>query len=313
MGTRHLDTRMPSCYNHREVYTFFDICLDLEEIFCFLCFLKLLKRKGIRYHMKKLKMSILRIVCLIILLFSAGVMSVNAAGEQNMQAEDTRPDYVIYVNRVLNCVTVMRKEADGTLTPVKAMVCSCGRAGHATPQGTFRTSRYYDWRLMVDNTYGRYAVSFTNKILFHSVPYLEVSPDSLEWEEYNKLGENASLGCVRLSVEDSKWIYDNCKVGTTVIVYSDNEEVLPLGKPEAIKIPEDFVHRDWDPTDYDINNPWFAEDGDILSLFDDADGFNHIAYANRYPDLKEAFGYDKDALYEHYLTYGIDEGRTATR
>ncbi|MDE6419178.1 MAG: hypothetical protein K2K87_01470, partial [Lachnospiraceae bacterium] len=73
------------------------------------------------------------------------------------------------------------------------------------------------------------------------------------------------------------------------------------------------VHRDWDPTDYDINNPWFAEDGDILSLFDDADGFNHIAYANRYPDLKEAFGYDKDALYEHYLTYGIDEGRTATR
>lgn len=274
---------------------------------------KLLQRKGIRYHMKKLKLSILRIVCLIILLCSAGVMSVNAAGEQNMQAEDTRPDYVIYVNRTLNCVTVMQKEADGTLTPVKAMVCSCGRAGHATPQGTFRTSRYYDWRLMVDNTYGRYAVSFTNKILFHSVPYLEVSPDSLEWEEYNKLGENASLGCVRLSVEDAKWIYDNCKVGTTVIVYSDSEEVLQLGKPESITIPEDFLHRGWDPTDYDINNPWFTEDSDILSLFDDVDGFNHIAYANRYPDLKEAFGYDKDALYEHYLTYGIDEGRTATR
>lgn len=207
----------------------------------------------------------------------------------------------------------MQKETGGVLTPVKAMVCSCGRQGHATPRGTFRTSRYYEWRLMVDNTYGRYAVGFNGKILFHSVPYLETSPDSLEWEEYNKLGENASLGCVRLSVEDAKWIYDHCKVGTTVIVYSDSEEILPLGKPEAVTIPEDSPCRGWDPTDYDINNPWFAGDSDVISFFDDADGFNHIAYANRYADLKDAFGYDREALYEHYLIYGISEGRIATR
>ena len=268
--------------------------------------------------MKTFRAAMFSIVCMGILLSSAFAMTAEASEQQNIQTEnagvDTRPDYVIYVNRTLNCVTIMQKEADGTLTPIKAMVCSCGRQGHATPRGTFQTSRYYEWRLMVDHTYGRYAVSFNNKILFHSVPYIEASPDSLEWEEYNKLGENASLGCVRLSVEDAKWIYDHCKVGTTVIVYSDSEEILPLGKPEPIWIPEDAPYRDWDPTDYDINNPWFAEENrDILSLFDDADGFNHIAYANRYPDLKEAFGYDKDALYNHYLTYGIGEERTATR
>lgn len=34
-------------------------------------------------------------------------------------------------------------------------------------------------------------------------------------------------------------------------------------------------------------------------------------YADKYPDLKAAFGYDTQALIQHYLTYGIAEGRDA--
>lgn len=40
--------------------------------------------------------------------------------------------------------------------------------------------------------------------------------------------------------------------------------------------------------------------------------FDWIDYANRYPDLKKAFGYNKEALYAHYIHYGISEGRIAT-
>ena len=40
-----------------------------------------------------------------------------------------------------------------------------------------------------------------------------------------------------------------------------------------------------------------------------ADIFDARQYADRYSDLKEAFGYDEKALLEHYLTYGIAEGR----
>ena len=36
-----------------------------------------------------------------------------------------------------------------------------------------------------------------------------------------------------------------------------------------------------------------------------------MRYANDYADLKKAFGYDANALFNHYLTYGIKEGRTA--
>lgn len=244
----------------------------------------------------------------VLLVFNT-IVNVEAEELQSTLPEDiidTRPDYTIYVNRVLNCITVVRQDEDGSAEPVKAMVCSCGREGHETPEGVFQTSEYYEWRKMVDDTYGRYAVRFNGKIMFHSVPYIEASPDSLEWEEYNALGENASLGCVRLAAEDAKWIYDNCKPGTTVVVYSDSEVAGLLEKPTAIKIAEDFPWRGWDPTDRDINNPWVA------STIGTVDEFNYMEYADRYSDLMDAFGYDKNALYEHYISYGIKEGRIAS-
>lgn len=229
----------------------------------------------------------------------------------NVQAEnvvvDTRPDYTIYVNRALNCITVKQQDENGNLTPVKSIVCSCGRAGHETPEGTFKTSDYYDWRKMVDGTYGRYAVRFNGKILFHSVPYVAEAPDTLEWEEYNKLGQSASLGCVRMSLEDAKWIYDNCKPGTVVVVYSDDQEAGELGKPDAIVIDENSPYRMWDPTD--IYSPWITEQGDYIPFTGTIDEFDYVAYSDRYPDLNSTFGYDKEALYKHYITFGMYERR----
>lgn len=37
--------------------------------------------------------------------------------------------------------------------------------------------------------------------------------------------------------------------------------------------------------------------------------FNFMKYADMYADLKNAFGYDKEKLWNHYLTYGKKEGR----
>lgn len=261
-------------------------------------------------------MLLLSTMCLSVLLFAGKVSYVSAAELPEVQAEsteaDNRPDYVVYVNRALNCVTVKQQDADGSLTPVKAMVCSCGLAESATPEGTFKTSDYYVWRKMVDDTFGRYAVRFNGKILFHSVPYIEESPDTLEWEEYNLLGENASLGCVRLTAEDAKWIYDNCKRGTKVVVYSDREEAGELGKPAAAKIEEDSPYRTWDPTDVTIGNPWLSEEAVTNTPFlGTIDEFDYVAYADRYSDVRAVFGYDREALYNHYITCGIHEGRVA--
>lgn len=250
------------------------------------------------------------LLCLGIFLLFGFNMPVQASGI----VKDTRPTYIIYVNRTQNCITVMEQKADGTSAVAKAMVCSCGKAGHETPEGVFSTSDYYDWRLMVDDTYGKYAVRFNNRILFHSVPYIQPEDDTLEWDQYNLLGQNASLGCVRLAVTDAKWIYDNCKVGTTVVVYSGDNIVGNVTKPASIYIPENSPYRNWDPTDITINNPWLTV-GTVLPSITPVtvsiDAFDHVAYADRYADLKAAFGYDKTALFTHYTTCGIYEGRIA--
>lgn len=37
--------------------------------------------------------------------------------------------------------------------------------------------------------------------------------------------------------------------------------------------------------------------------------FDEHYYADKYPDLKEAYGYDREALLEHFMTFGLSEGR----
>ena len=81
--------------------------------------------------------------------------------------------------------------------------------------------------------------------------------DDIEYDEFNKLGTPASLGCIRLMVCDVKWIYDNCDIGTRVIIYDDAEDPGPMGKPGTIYTdPADETLRGWDPTDPDPANPW---------------------------------------------------------
>ena len=233
------------------------------------------------------------------------------SAQAKKSAVDAEPQYVIYVNRTENCVTVMEKQPDGTETVVKVMVCSCGKAGHRTPEGTFYTSDYYDWRMLVDGSYGKYAVRFNNRILFHSVPYKKESSDTLKWDQYNLLGENASLGCVRLAVEDAKWIYDNCKKGTQVTVYSGEEIVGGVTKPDALKIAEDSPYRGWDPTDLTPDNPWLdsVSEDEAPSCPGTLKTSGHVAYADGYESVYKAFAYNRTALYHYCIAYGVDENK----
>ena len=167
-------------------------------------------------------------------------------------------DYAVAVNTAQNVVTVYRKGLDGNYTqPVKAMACSCGRSGHATPAGQYTTLAKQRWLYLIDGSYGQYCTKFKEHYWFHSVPYYTQDPSNLEYMEYNKLGSNASAGCVRMCVRDVKWVYDNLSIGTVVRVYSSSAPE-PLGKPASIRIDTSDANpnRGWDPTDPDPANPY---------------------------------------------------------
>lgn len=163
--------------------------------------------------------------------------------------------YYIEVIRNHNIVIVYGLDENNEYKKiVKVFTCSVGK-NNKTPTGTFKTSDKSSWGWLVGNVYGQYYTRITGSILFHSVPYYKKNKSTLEWEEYNKLGTAASKGCVRLAVSDVKWIYDNCKSGTTVKIY-DGEIPKGITKPSTIKIDASSPNKGWDPTDPDKNNPW---------------------------------------------------------
>ena len=184
--------------------------------------------------------------------------------------------YYICVNRAANTVTIYEADESGYYTiPIKAMVCSTGREGHSTPLGTFAiTGVKKTWCYMVDGTYGQYSSQFRGNYLFHSICYKKANPATMLTDEYNMLGGRASRGCVRLQVIDAKWIYDNCKAGTKVTIYDDENYPGPLGKPlKALDEITPDMDNGWDPTDPRENNPWrnqivtdFAVQEDFITL-----------------------------------------------
>ncbi len=177
--------------------------------------------------------------------------------EERKKLEAEGYPYWIKVNYSANTVTVYTKDADGNYTvPYKAMVCSTGRA---TPHsGVYRTPQKARWGVLIGPVWGQYCTRITGQILFHSVPYLkERDPSSLEYWEYDRLGTQRSMGCIRLTVADAQWIYNNCPLGTSVEFYSNPSNPGPLGKPgiQPVAAAGD-PYKGWDPTDPDPNNPW---------------------------------------------------------
>lgn len=159
--------------------------------------------------------------------------------------------YMIKVNKQANCVTIYQKDDTGDYKAIKALVCS---TGYATKTGTYSLKEKYRWHELDGPCYGQYCTRIYEGVLFHSVWYHNnMDPSSLSVSSYNKLGTTASHGCVRLTCEGAKWIYDNIPSGTTVVVYNSSDPG-PLGKPEAIKLSG---YRGYDPTDiWTSSNPW---------------------------------------------------------
>ena len=180
-----------------------------------------------------------------------------AQHSENYNGEDLADNgctYAIKVNRQENIVTIYKLDAAGYYTvPVKAMRCSVSPVGE-TPVGTFNIAMKWDWLALFDNCYGQYVSQIEGDTLFHSVPYVDTDKSTLETWEFNKLGTGASLGCVRLCVADTKWIYENCDQGTYVNIF-DSDYYGPLGRPVPVTKLSDTENPGWDPTDMVEENP----------------------------------------------------------
>lgn len=106
--------------------------------------------------------------------------------------------------------------------PVQTFVCSTGTKKNPTPLGTYSAdgrATQDQWYYFKDfRCYAQYAFRIFGGILFHSVTYDEPNEKTLHRGALNNLGKPASHGCIRLKVEDAKWIFENCPAGLTVTI-----------------------------------------------------------------------------------------------
>ncbi|MDP4144259.1 MAG: L,D-transpeptidase [Bacillota bacterium] len=121
-------------------------------------------------------------------------------------------DYYVYVSIGNQTVDVYKEDS-----LIKSMVCSTGTDDAPTPTGKFYIGNKGKSFFSTKYEEGGYNwVSFLGNYLFHSVPF--DSSGNVIPTEAGKLGTKASHGCVRLSLEDSKWFYDNIPANTLVTI-----------------------------------------------------------------------------------------------
>lgn len=120
--------------------------------------------------------------------------------------------WLILVDTVTNHVGVFSGRV-GAWNLANYWQCSTGKPSSPTVKGEFTVqSRGY----VFGHGYScYYYTQFYGDYLFHSVLYQPGTRDLLD----GRLGMNISAGCVRLDINNAKWIHDNIPSGTKVVVY----------------------------------------------------------------------------------------------
>ena len=155
------------------------------------------------------------------------------------------PDkYYILLDLKNQIITVFEKDSEGEYTKiVRRFLCSSGSntpddpedpedIGTPTPTGIYkiggreRFGEFTNFR----GTFARYWTQVVGNIYFHSVMFSKRDINTLQSGAYGGLGSPRSHGCVRLYVEDAKWLYYYACPGTTIKVSSTEPKNNALRK-----------------------------------------------------------------------------------
>jgi len=134
---------------------------------------------------------------------TAKVMTVNEMikSELNSKEINSDTDYFVAVSKSQRQVYIYHKEYDSWVN-IKVFTCNIGAPDSPTIEGNFY-SGLKGKDLRINETCVKYFTQISGNYLFHSVPYNDIG-EVID----GRLGEAVSHGCVRLSLENAKYIYD---------------------------------------------------------------------------------------------------------
>lgn len=138
--------------------------------------------------------------------------------------------YFVELDLTNKITTVYERDSKGKYTKIaKQFISTTGTNETPTPEGSFvmNDSRRRFGYFRKFDVYAQYWSNVAGGIYFHSILYREQKEGTFTSTSYRALGKQASHGCIRMLVEDARWIYYNCPAGTRgVIVSKKKDEVL---------------------------------------------------------------------------------------
>jgi lipoprotein-anchoring transpeptidase ErfK/SrfK len=127
---------------------------------------------------------------------------------------ESNTSYFINVDLKSQKTYIYKGKADNW-SLIRTCPCSTGVSGEDTPSGSFSIKEKGDW--FFSEKYlqgGKYWTQITGDILFHSVPFAKDKTTVLDYT----MNKPSSHGCIRLSIDDAKWIYTNIPKESKVII-----------------------------------------------------------------------------------------------
>ncbi len=196
------------------------------------------------------------------------------------ELKNTDPDrFYIVLDTKNQIVFVYERDENGEYTRlVRCFICSSGRTepknpedpedkGSPTPSGTWKIGarERFGKFAAFGGEYARYWTQIVGGNYFHSIMFGDRDVTRLKSGAYGQLGKAVSHGCVRLYVEDAKWLYYYACPGTTIEVTSNTERQNELKKALKSKMPfkeyKALQEKFYDEPELENNKAWVVYDG----------------------------------------------------
>ena len=207
-----------------------------------------------------------RIVAILVAIAMA--FTLMAVQTNTASAKSKKPKYKIYIN-TKRCLATVYKKKGLKWKPFRCMNCCAGKSSTPSPQGTYRLGGKWKWFHMAGRDYNvfvRYAIHVTGDYFLHSCCYnVGTNPRKEYSNQIGELGTHRTHGCIRFSVTDAKWIYNN-KSHIKSVTLTRSSKHDKLGRPTIRTKNKYKKKRNWDPTDPNRKNKNYNMKGPRISF-----------------------------------------------
>ena len=163
--------------------------------------------------------------------------------------------YKVRVNKTKNVVIVYEKGDDGKYQKsVKVMSAIVGRDIRVNTE--YNIGDRWLWIKNQNGNYSKFVTQVSGNVVFESIAYKKKGDlSSLNYVEFDNLGNSIDGSFIKLQYADSQWIFDNLDYDTIVEFY-ESEDLNGVNVPEVKKISLENDNKNWDPTYTGSESPW---------------------------------------------------------